>query len=155
MYSRILLAYDGSSSGGYALIECGDVANLAKAEIKLLAVTPAMPPVYVGEGFIPTDTVEAEKDRFKSILEEGIERLRERGFLCQGELTFGEPVDEIARVAKEWSANLIVVGHRKSGTWAERWWRGSLTRSLVEIAPCSVLVAIHDARPQAQSPSKA
>jgi nucleotide-binding universal stress UspA family protein len=61
-------------------------------------------------------------------------------------LTFGEPVDEIARVAKEWSANLIVVGHRKSTTWAERWWRGSLTKSLVEISPCSVLVVIHDAK---------
>ena len=151
MYSRILLAYDGSASGGHALVECGDVANLSKAEIKLLAVTPAMPPVYVGEGFIPTDTVEAEKDRFKSILDEGLEKLRGRGFVCQGELTFGEPVDEIARVAKEWSANLIVVGHRKSTTWAERWWRGSLTKSLVEISPCSVLVAIHDTRIAAQS----
>jgi nucleotide-binding universal stress UspA family protein len=155
MYTRILLAYDGSASGGHALVECGDVANLAKAEIKLLAVTPAMPPVYVGEGFIPTDTVEAEKDRFRSILDEGIARLRDRGFVCQGELTFGEPVDEIARVAKEWGANLIVVGHRKSGTWAERWWRGSLTKSLVEISPCSVLVAIHDARTSTQSSSKA
>ena len=154
MYSRILLAYDGSAAGGVALLECGDVANLAKAEIKLLAVTPAMPPVYVGEGFIPTDTVEAEKERFKSILDDGLERLRERGFMCQGELTFGEPVDEIARVAKEWGANLIVIGHRKSGTWAERWWRGSLTKSLVEISPCSVLVAMYDSRP-AQSSSKA
>jgi nucleotide-binding universal stress UspA family protein len=152
MYSRILLAYDGSASGGVALLECGDVANLAKAEIKLLAVTPAMPPVYVGEGFIPTDTVEAEKERFKSILDDGLERLRERGFLCQGELTFGEPVDEIARVAREWGANLIVIGHRKSGTWAERWWRGSLTKSLVEISPCSVLVAMYDT---SQSSSRA
>jgi nucleotide-binding universal stress UspA family protein len=149
MYNRILLAFDGSVSGGRALIECGDVANLTKAEIKLLAVTPAMPPVYVGEGFIPTDTVEAEKDRFRKILDDGIERIRARGFTCQGELTFGEPVDEIARVAREWRADLIVVGHRKSTTWTERWWRGSLAKSLVEIAPCSVLVAILDARPAA------
>ena len=61
MYKRILLAYDGSESGRQALLECGDVANLMQAEIKLLAVTPAMPPVYVGEGFIPTDTMDSEK----------------------------------------------------------------------------------------------
>lgn len=144
MYKRILLAFDGSESGSQALLESCDVANLMKAEIKLLAVTPSMPPVYVGEGFIPTDTLETEKERFKLILEEGINMFRERGFTCQGQLSFGEPVDEIARVAKEWGADLIVIGHRKASSWAERWWRGSVTRSLIEIAPCSLLVAIID-----------
>lgn len=144
MYKRILLAFDGSESGGQALLECGDVANLMKAELKLLAVTPSMPPVYVGEGFIPTDTLDSEKERFRAILDEGLATLRERGFSAQGQLSFGEPVDEIARAAREWHADLIVIGHRKAGSWAERWWRGSVTRTLIEIAPCSVLVAILD-----------
>jgi nucleotide-binding universal stress UspA family protein len=146
MYKRILLAFDGSASGGRALLECGDVANLTHAEIKLLAVTPAMPPVYVGEGFIPTDTLDTEKERFRKILDGGLETLRTRGFTCQGQLSFGEPVDEIARVAREWGADLIVLGHRKAHSWAERWWRGSVTRTLIEIAPCSLLVAITDAK---------
>ena len=109
-----------------------------KADIKLLAVTPSMPPVYVGEGFIPTDTLDAEKERFREVLEDGIRQLESQGFSCQGQLSFGEPVDEIARVAREWNANLIVMGHRRAGSWAERWWRGSLSKSLVEISPCSV-----------------
>lgn len=144
MYKRILLAYDGSESGRKALLECSDVANLMQAEIKLLAVTPSVPPVYVGEGFIPTDTIEGEKERFQQILEEGIKSLRDKGFTCQGQLSFGEPVDEIARAAKEWKADLIVIGHRRAASWAERWWRGSVSRALVEIANCSVLVAIID-----------
>jgi nucleotide-binding universal stress UspA family protein len=142
MFKRILLAYDGSESGRRALLECGEVANLTRADIKLLAVTPSMPPVYVGEGFIPTDTLDAEKERFREVLDDGIGQLEAQGFVCQGQLSFGEPVDEIARVAREWSADLIVVGHRRAGSWAERWWRGSLSKSLVEIAPCSVLVAV-------------
>ena len=142
MYKRILLAYDGSESGRQALIECGDVAHLMKADIKLLAVTPSMPPVYVGEGFIPTDTLDAEKERFREVLDDGIRQFESRGFTCQGQLSFGEPVDEIARVAKEWGADLIVMGHRRAGSWAERWWRGSVSKSLVEIAPCSVLIAV-------------
>jgi nucleotide-binding universal stress UspA family protein len=146
MYKRILLAYDGSESGRQALLECTDVANLMQAEVKLLAVTPAMPPVYVGEGFIPTDSLETEKQRFREILDDGIKTLLDRGFATQGQLSFGEPVDEIARVAKEWKADLIVVGHRKAGSWAERWWRGSVTRAIIEIAPCSLLVAIVDSR---------
>src|SRR5271170_4388427 len=124
MFKRILLAYDGSESGRRALLECSDVAHLTHAEVKLLAVTPAVPPLYVGEGYIPTDTLDMEKDRFTKVLEEGITTMRERGFACEGQLTMGEPVDEIARVGKEWGAELIVLGHRKAASWAERWWRG-------------------------------
>jgi nucleotide-binding universal stress UspA family protein len=142
MFKRILLAYDGSESGRRALLECGEVAGLMRADIKLLAVTPSMPPVYVGEGFIPTDTLDAEKERFREVLDDGIRQLEVQGFSCQGQLSFGEPVDEIARVAREWGADLIVMGHRRAGSWAERWWRGSLSKSLVEIAPCSVLIAV-------------
>ncbi|MEO8936364.1 MAG: universal stress protein [Burkholderiaceae bacterium] len=142
MFKRILLAYDGSETGRRALLECGEVANLMKADIKLLAVTPSMPPVYVGEGFIPSDALDAEKERYREILEDGIHQLELQGFTCQGQLSFGEPVDEIARVAREWGADLIVMGHRRAGSWAERWWRGSVSKSLVEIAPCSVLIAV-------------
>jgi nucleotide-binding universal stress UspA family protein len=142
MFKRILLAYDGSESGRRALLECGEVAGLMHADIKLLAVTPSMPPVYVGEGFIPTDSLDAEKERFRDVLDDGIRQLETKGFACQGQLSFGEPVDEIARVAREWGADLIVMGHRRAASWAERWWRGSLSKSLVEIAPCSVLIAV-------------
>ena len=72
MFKRILLAYDGSESGRQALLECGEVASLMRSDIKLLAVTPSMPPVYVGEGFIPTETLDAEKEHFREVLDEGI-----------------------------------------------------------------------------------
>ena len=120
MFKRILLAYDGSESGRRALLECGEVANLTKGDIKLLAVTPSMPPVYVGEGFVPPDTLDAEKERYRQVLDGGIAELEAKGFACQGQLSYGEPVDQIARVAREWNADLIVMGHRRAGSWAER-----------------------------------
>ena len=40
-------------------------------------------------------------------------------------------------------ANLIVLGHKHLESWAERWWRGaSVSQSLIEYAPCSVLIVI-------------
>lgn len=144
MYQRILIAFDGSDAGRRALLECGDVANLTRAQVKLLSVTPTMPPVYVGEGFIPADMIDNEKERYRKVLEEGIAYLKQRGFEAEGEVTFGEAVDEINRVAVEWGADLIVVGHQRSGTWAQRWWRGSVSKSLVAVAHCSVLVAVID-----------
>jgi nucleotide-binding universal stress UspA family protein len=54
----------------------------------------------------------------------------------------GETVDEIARYAKQIDADLIVVGHKHLEGWAARWWRGSVSKALIEQSPCSVLVAI-------------
>ncbi len=147
MYKRIILAYDGSASGRQALLECGDVANLMRAEIKLLAVIPLLPPFYSGEGFIPMEPVDVDKLAYQEVLDEGIKTLEQRGFHCQGQLNFGEPADEIVRAAQEWSADLIVIGHTRAKSWAERWWRGSVSKSLVEISYCSVLVAITDSKP--------
>ncbi len=141
MYKKILLAYDGSVSGRRALLECSDVAHLMHAEIKLLAVIPNMP-TYVGEGFVPTQPIEVDQMEYRKILEEGTKDLKERGFTSDGQLNFGEPADEIVRAAEEWGADLIVMGHTKAKSWAERWWRGSISKSLVELSPCSVLVAI-------------
>ena len=54
----------------------------------------------------------------------------------------GDPVDEIAKCAKRIAADLIVVGHRHLEGWAVRWWRGSVSKALIEHAPCNVLVVI-------------
>jgi nucleotide-binding universal stress UspA family protein len=55
----------------------------------------------------------------------------------------GHAMDEIAGVAKAVNADLIVLGHRHLDSWAERWGRGaSLSKNLIEIAPCSVLVVV-------------
>ena len=52
----------------------------------------------------------------------------------------GAPGPEIAGVAKEIGANLVVVGHRPSGPLA-RWLFGSVGTYLVKHLRCSVLVA--------------
>ena len=60
----------------------------------------------------------------------------------EGTVLVGDPVTEIARYAREIGADLIVVGHRHLDSWAQRWWRGSVSKALIEHAPCNVLVAI-------------
>ena len=54
----------------------------------------------------------------------------------------GEAIDEIVKYAKKIEADLVVVGHKHLDSWAARWWRGSVSKSLIEHAPCSVLVVI-------------
>ena len=54
----------------------------------------------------------------------------------------GSSVDEIVKVARRVQAELIVVGHKHLDSWTQRWWRGSVSKSLIEISPCSLLVVI-------------
>ena len=84
-----------------------------------------------------------ERAHYQSVLDGGLQRLRAVGLEAQGEVTVGSAVDEIARVAKAVNADLIVLGHKHLESWAARWWRGaSVSPSLIEIAPCNVLIVI-------------
>lgn len=141
-YRKILLAYNGSQEGKRALFECADLAGFLGAETHLLAVASMPPSLFLTEGFVPEELLEEEKKRTQSVLDEGIQSLTEKGFKAAGHLAVGEPVEEICRVAKEVGADLIVVGHNQSTSWAARWWKGSVGASLLDYAPCSILIAL-------------
>ncbi len=142
-YQKILLAYNGSQEGRRALLECADLATFLGAETHLLAVASMPPSLFLTEGFVPEELLEEEKKRTQSILDEGIRTLRERGFKAIGHLAVGEPVEEICRSAKEVGADLIVLGHNQTTSFAARWWKGSVGASLLDYAPCSILIALH------------
>lgn len=141
-YRKILLAYDGSQEGKRALLECCDLASFLQAEMCLLAVATMPPSLFLTEGFVPEELLEEEKKRTQSVLEEGIRSLRERGFNASGQVAVGEPVEEICRMAKQIGADLIVVGHNQKTSFAARWWKGSVGASLLDYAPCSILIAM-------------
>src|SRR3954468_21217174 len=141
-YQRILLAYNGSKEGRRALLECADLAGFLKAETHLLAVASMPPSLFLTVGFVPEELLEEEKKRTQNVLEEGIRTLRERGFNATGQLAVGEPVEEICRLAKSMSADLIVVGHNQKNSFAARWWKGSVGKTLIDYAPCSILIAL-------------
>ena len=142
MYKQILLAYDGSETGRRALREFAELAERLNAQVHLLAVVPTYAGLVMAEGMIIEDTFEKERELFQEVLDEGLARLRARGLVADGRVTHGEPVDEICAYAKELKADLICVGHRHSNSWAQRWWRGSLSKTLTDHAQCSVLIAM-------------
>ena len=143
MYKRILLAYDGSETGQKALLDCREIAQWSQASLTLIAVTPLQRQVVAAEGVIyEKSVVEEDRAKYRGILNDGLRRLMESGHEAQGEVLYGETVDEIARYARQIDADLIVVGRKHLEGWAARWWRGSVSKSLIADAPCSVLVVI-------------
>ena len=142
MVARVLLAYDGSKEGGDALITCADLNEFVKADIHLLAVAPPSPTVYSAEGYMPVDMLPEELDRYQAVLDDGIKKMQDRGFHARGQISSGDPVTEICRVAEELQIDLVVIGHRRKRSLVDRWWRGSVGVTLLEQSPCSVLIAI-------------
>lgn len=141
-YRKILLAYNGSAEGKRALVECAELANFLHAETHLLAVASMPPSLFLTEGFVPEELLEEEKKRTQTVLDEGIANLKSQGFSATGHLAVGEPVEEICRKAKELGVDLIVVGHNQNTSFAARWWKGSVGASLLDYAPCSILIAL-------------
>jgi nucleotide-binding universal stress UspA family protein len=141
-YRKILLAYNGSQEGKRALFECADLAGFLQAETHLLAVASMPPSLFLTEGFVPEELLEEEKKRTQTVLDEGIRTLRERGFTATGHLAVGEPVEEICRLAKSIGVDLVVLGHNQNTSFAARWWKGSVGASLLDYAPCSILIAM-------------
>ena len=143
MYKKILLAYDGSESGQNALLDCHEIAQWSRAELTLIAVMPLPLSVIGPEGGVYDPEQERdEKARYQEILDAGVAKLGGAGLSVRGEVVSGDAVSEINDCARRIGANLIVVGHQHLSGWAARWWRGSVSRSLIEDAPCSVLVVI-------------
>lgn len=142
MYKRILMAYNGTREGKTALLACTEIAAFERAETHLLAVASMPSSMFLTEGFLPEELIEEEKKRMQDVLSEGLAALKERGYSVAGHLAVGEPLEEICRVATELKCDLIVVGHKQKHSFAARWWRGSVGATLLDYAPCSVLVAM-------------
>ena len=142
MFKRVLLAYDGSESGQQALLNCREIAAWSHSELFLVAIMPSPINLSVDGVYDGVADLEADRRRYEEILAEGVKQLSEDERAVTGEVLVGDSVEQISKFAKQIEADLIVVGHRHLDSWAQRWWRGSSTRSLIEFAPCSVLVVI-------------
>jgi nucleotide-binding universal stress UspA family protein len=144
MYKTIVLAYDGSESGQRALLDCQEIGQWSQSRLHLVAVMAPPMAMMAVEAWAYSPTVDRDQQaHYQAVLDAGLQRLRQAGLQAQGELAVGTAVEEIARVAKTVQADLIVLGHKHLDGWAERWWRGpSVSQSLIEVAPCSVLIVI-------------
>jgi len=138
----VLLAYDATQEGQDTLFDAPELTWLSRERMHLLAVMPIPTGLFLGEGYVPGEVLDEERAEAQQLIDKGLAALRERGFTATGHLAFGEPVEEICRAARELPAGLIVVRHPKRMSFAARWWKGWIGSSLLEHAPCSLLIAV-------------
>ena len=151
MYRNIVLAFDGSREGRAALKQGVELARLCQAQVHLLSVLRISAGNEFGEGLFSLEELEGENVRhLRELVDEGLDLIRQYGVEAQGHIAFGQPIEQIPRLAQSVAADLIVVGHRHRGPMA-RWWQSSLSHGLIDHVDCSVLVAYAPAEIQGTS----
>jgi nucleotide-binding universal stress UspA family protein len=138
MYKRILLAYDGSREGLIALREGALLAKRFGAHVFLLSVLPNLAGVSP-DGAVYGDAVEKQVEAYRAVLARGVAVSKQLGLEPVAKLVIGEPAPQIGAYAKEISADLVVVGHRRHNA-LERWWSGATGAYVSDHVTCSVLI---------------
>lgn len=146
-YRTILLAYDGSNDGRRVLLEGADLAKGLQAKAHLLAVITPKSGHSFAQSLAGTDPME-QTQFFRNTVEDGVRFFKKRGIDVEGHTARGEPAEEIAKLAKEVQADLVVVGHRPHGPLA-RWWNTPTCVSLLDALDCAVLVCRQEGEAQA------
>ncbi|USX11132.1 universal stress protein [Paraburkholderia fungorum] len=146
----ILLCYDATREGRRALRHGASLAEQTRAETHLLAVlnSPAWSQGADIASAVPLDALEQSA---REILRDGIEKLAARGVIATAHFAVGDPLDHIPFFARELKADLIVVGHRRTGP-IRRWWSGKNDRLLLDRVSCAVLVAMDPEDADAREP---
>ena len=139
MYKRILLAYDGSVKGRAALREGALLARRHGAEVFLLSVVAEDAGRRMAVGAGGTGAGQQEEN-YRTVLEDGVARLKQLGFHPKAQLVVGEPAEAIGAYARRIGADLVVVGHHPQTAFG-RWWSGPSGAYLIDHIECSLLVS--------------
>ena len=141
---RILVAIDGSDDAKAAVAWLARLPLPADRSVRLLtAVLPPIPFVDVDSALETRDALLAEARR---LVDDTAAELRLAGDVTTGEAVVENDAREaIVAAAREWAADLVVMGARGLGNVA-RFFLGSVSLSVSREASCPVLVCKGPAR---------
>ena len=110
MYSRILIAYDGSDSAPHVLEQALILARSEQAALDIVTVIPR----YQGNLRLlgNTGVLEAMADQYRNALDNARDAARAGGVRARVHLREGEADDEVPDLAEELGADLVVIGKR-------------------------------------------
>ena len=141
---RILIAVSGSNDGSSDPVAAAtSIPWLEGTEFRVLTVAENVHPpvVQLLEHVRDVSDVQHAADNVAAnTVASAVAQLQSRGFHADGASPEGDPKSVIADCAREWGADLIVVGSCDKSR-LERFFVGSVSQSVVTHASCSVLVA--------------
>lgn len=149
---KILIATDGSEFSRVAIERCCRLLAIsAETTIKILSVYEQMAPMATEPFAVSAqyyqEMMDLERKQCLSFVADSAEQIKKSfpgaDLNIETEVILGSPVRVIVDEAKDWKADLIVVGSHGRGFWG-RLTLGSVSDAIVHHAPCSVLIARKD-----------
>jgi len=142
---NVLLATDGTKQGDSALAMLGNFRLTETDKVKIVSVVDMAVPLAIDVygGYLP-DTTELEKvarDNATRVMESAVATAKQTAAPAKitGEVLYGSPESRIVETAESLPADLIILGSHGYNRW-ERLLLGSVSNSVLQHAPCSVLV---------------
>jgi nucleotide-binding universal stress UspA family protein len=140
---RILLPVDGSSPSQEAISEVARRPRPAPSSVRVLSVVQPYVPAateFVPGALAPQDLLERQQADAEQVAAGTAHRLEQTGLSVDSAVRQGDPRTAIVDEAREWGADLIVMGSH-GHTGLKRLLLGSVAQAVVAHAPCSVEVA--------------
>lgn len=143
---KIVIATDGSAFSRAALEQCCQSILRPGTEVMIVAVFEYVYPGVPEPAISSSAYYKFVEDSLKTLAEKEIdeavgmirEHFDEADVPVTSQIVQGAPDQQIIALAKEWKADLIVVGSHGKGFWGRL--LGSVSTGVVHHAPCSVLV---------------
>ncbi|WP_413164375.1 universal stress protein [Capilliphycus salinus ALCB114379] len=155
MFTKILVAIDLSTVSESLFEKALSLAKFYQAELMLLHVLShdeQGSPIVEGitglnyYEMVELETIKSYKKRWQEYIETGLERLTtyatqatEAGVASEYSQPMGKPGHQICEAAKEWNADLIIIGRRGYSGLSELI-LGSVSNYTLHHAHCSVLI---------------
>jgi nucleotide-binding universal stress UspA family protein len=140
---RILLAVDGSEYSNAATRTVLERPWPERSVVRVLSVAesffPLPAPFLPETGTIYSNASDVLLSAARKVVWSTVSELEASRLLVESTVRQGDPRTEIVEEAKDWPAELVVVGsHGRTGI--SRWLLGSVSEHIVRHAPCSVQV---------------
>jgi nucleotide-binding universal stress UspA family protein len=140
---KILLAVDGSESSENAVQAVASRPWPLGTTVRVLSVIEAKLLLAAEFGYDPglsrETALQEMTKRAEALTTRVADSLHATGLSADRIVRVGDPREKIVNEAKQWPADLIVVGSH-GDTGVRRWLLGSVAQSVVRHAPCSVEV---------------
>ena len=139
MFTKILVAYDGSEGAQAALLVGIELAKSLRAEVHSISVEEHLPHYAATIGEVQ-DTKDHIDTYFRTLTKEARDQALLAGVELQTVIRQGHEVETIVTYAREGDFDLLLAGYHGHSRIFDRL-IGSTAQSIVRLSPCSVLLA--------------
>ena len=139
MFSKILIAVDGSEVSYRALHAALFLSEKLGSKITAIHVMENVPPVYIESQKVLDELLEARKNESQKILDECSLIATKKGITLTTNLLEGDPASTILEFSQSEKYDVIIIGSRGIGQF-KKLLLGSVSSKVIHHSSCPVLL---------------